>query len=162
MPVYRWTSASLVICAEAVVSVHLGCLLSINWLPAKSSLSSWSIPTTKSELYLAYTEGLAVDVAIPFSNTRRCLFCGDLHLECSNRVREKVGVGFMLVCYPSWKWLEQTTTLSLDFPIGKSSLPFWTCLHHVAIIESLGLWNDNFCMWVHFEGYLRSLSPPPT
>ena len=137
------------------------------------SLRGLSVTGKKRELVArALSEGpvnsvdlLVVEVAVTLLYSNRRLFLGDLVLVCSKGVRKRVGNGLTLVGFPSWKWFERTTTLSLDFPIAKSFLPFWTCRDHASIIWLLGLWNDSLptCEWIsHFSGYLRSLSQPPT
>ena len=83
MPVYRRTSPSLVICAEAVHSVHSIelPLISIGSLAGLSPLSS----DLKSEGPVYTVDLLVVEVVVTLYSNRR-LFLGDLVLECSKRL----------------------------------------------------------------------------
>ena len=151
MPVYRRTSPSLVICAEAVHSVNSTELTLIS-IRSPAGLSPLSSDLKSGPVYTV--DFLVVEVVVTLLYSNRRLFLGDLVLECSKGVRKSVGNGLPLVGFPSWKWFEQITTLSLDFPMAKAS-----------IIWFLGFWNENLptCEWItHFSGYLRSLSQPPT
>ena len=98
MPVYRRTSPSLVICAEAVHSVNSTelTLISIRSLAGLSPLSS----DFKSERPVYTVDLLVVEVLVTLLYSNRRLFLCELVSECSKGVRKRVGNGLPLVSFP--------------------------------------------------------------